>query len=127
MVIFEDYHDFIKELNFVIEPFGNQQISVQEIPVTFQNASVKELVLSILSQIKDYPNSHRDLTLDQKEKLQRQACRAAIKAGQQLYPEEVKQLLLDFIKSPNNYTCPHGRPLFIFYEKRHFESMFLRK
>ena len=50
-----------------------------------------------------------------------------IKAGQKLYASEIEQLLIDFIKSPQNYTCPHGRPLYILLDKHRLESMFLRK
>ena len=127
MIIFESEQDYFKELNFLIEPFGMDQLIVREIPNIFQKSSVAKLIISILNQLKDYPGSTRNLTLDQKEILQRQACRAAIKAGQTLYPEEINQLLIDFIKSPQNYTCPHGRPLYIFYNKSKLESLFLRK
>ena len=127
MVIFEAEKDYFLELNFLIEQFGSDQLIVREIPNIFQKSSINSLVISILNQLKEFPGSTRNLTLDQKETLQRQACRAAIKAGQTLYPEEINQLLHDFIKSPQNYTCPHGRPLFIFYDKSKLESLFLRK
>jgi len=127
MVIFEAEKNYFLDLNFVIESFGSDQLIVREIPNVFQKSSVATLVISILNQLRDFPGSTRDLTLDQKETLQRQACRAAIKAGQTLYPEEIRSLLYDFIKSPQNYTCPHGRPLYIFYDKPKLESLFLRK
>ncbi|MBH38138.1 hypothetical protein CL658_03800 [bacterium] len=127
MVIFESEKDYFKDLNFSIEPFGPDQLIVREIPNIFQKSSVATLVISILNQLKEFPGSTRNLTLDQKETLQRQACRAAIKAGQTLYPEEINKLLIDFIQSPQNYTCPHGRPLFIFYDKSTLETLFLRK
>ena len=40
---------------------------------------------------------------------------------------EIKQLLKDFIQTPQNFTCPHGRPLFIHYDKHKLETLFLRK
>ncbi|RAP26351.1 DNA mismatch repair endonuclease MutL [Candidatus Marinamargulisbacteria bacterium SCGC AG-333-B06] len=127
MVIFESECDYFLELNFVIDHFGPNQLIVREIPNVFQKSSINTLLISILNQLKEFPGSTRNLTLDQKETLQRQACRAAIKAGQTLYPEEVNKLLYDFIKSPQNYTCPHGRPLFIYYDQSKLESLFLRK
>tara|TARA_B100001989_G_C24542675_1_gene468594 strand:- start:337 stop:2220 length:1884 start_codon:yes stop_codon:yes gene_type:complete len=127
MTIFEDNQDYFTELNFVIESFGTNQIAIREIPVTFQKASVSELMLSIIEQLKSIPGSLRDITLDQKDMLQRKACRAAIKAGQKLQRPEIEQLLTDFVKSPQNYTCPHGRPLYILLDQHRLESMFLRK
>ena len=119
--------DYFKKLNFILEPFGSDQIVVREIPIPFQNSSIKDLIISVLTQLKEFPGSTRSLTLDQKEILQRQACRAAIKAGQKLESYEIKRLLSDFIKSPENYTCPHGRPLSIFFDQNKLEHLFLRK
>ena len=124
--IFTSQLIYFESLNFIIEDFGNQQAIVREVPLHFAKANVAELVISICEQLKAFPNSHRDLTLDQKEVLQRQACRAAIKAGQKLSEPEIKQLLQDFIDSPQNFTCPHGRPLFIHYDQSRLESLFLR-
>ena len=80
-----------------------------------------------MEQLKAFPGSQRNLSLDQKAMLERKACRAAIKAGQKLHEKEVRQLLIDFIKSPQNYTCPHGRPLYILLDQHRLETMFLRK
>ena len=125
--VFINEIDYFKKLNFILEPFGSDQIVVREVPIPFQNSSIKDLITSVLTQLKEFPGSTRNLTLDQKEKLQRQACRAAIKAGQKLESYEIKRLLFDFIKSPENYTCPHGRPLFIFFDQNKLEHLFLRK
>ncbi|RAP28700.1 DNA mismatch repair endonuclease MutL [Candidatus Marinamargulisbacteria bacterium SCGC AG-343-D04] len=127
MTIFESHNSFFEDLNFICESFGQDQIVVREIPIQFQRVSLQELIPSILLQLKEYPGSSRDLTLDQKEILQRKACRAAIKAGQTLHEAEIKQLLQDFIRSPQNFTCPHGRPLFFHFDQHKLETLFSRK
>ena len=38
------------------------------------------------------------------------ACRSAIMAGDVLTKEVMKVLLIDLANTPNNTTCPHGRP-----------------
>ena len=125
-VIFQEHTEYFKDLNFVIEEFGTNKLVVRELPVAFAESNTKDLVIDILEQLKDYPGSSRDLTLDQKETLQMRACKAAIKAGKTMYPEEVERLVEDLVKSPSNYTCPHGRPLCIFFDKNKMESLFLR-
>jgi len=124
--VFESNSDYFSHLNFVIEPFGANQIKVIEIPVAFQSSNLSILIPEIISQIKDIPESARDLTLDQKERLQRKACIAAIKAGKKMHPSEVSQLIKDLIDSPSNYTCPHGRPLYIQLNQSKLETLFLR-
>lgn len=126
MTIFESEAQYFRDLNFICEEFGPSQIIVREQPLIFQKASIKDLISDILNQLKDIPNSSRSLTAEQKDRLQRQACKAAIKAGQHLSEIEVKQLLQDFINSPQNFTCPHGRPLYIHFDKHRLESLFMR-
>jgi len=125
--IFEEEQSYLEQLGFTTELFGPQQIIVREIPTLFSGASLSELILDILNQLKMVPGSTRNLTLDQKESLQMKACKAAIKAGKTLAPQEVKQLVEDLITSPSNYSCPHGRPLFIQFDKDKLERLFLRQ
>jgi DNA mismatch repair protein MutL len=124
--VFKEHQDYFEKLNFVVEDFGENKLVVREIPVPFSDANVTELVLDILDQLKDYPGSSRDLTLDQKEKLQMRACKAAIKAGKTMYPDEVTRLVEDLVSSPSNFTCPHGRPLCLLFDKAKLERLFLR-
>lgn len=124
--LFQDHVEYFSDLNFVIEEFGQNKLVVRELPIAFAESNTKDLVLDILEQLKEYPSSSRNLTLDQKEMLQMRACKAAIKAGKTMYPEEVQRLVEDLVKCPSNYTCPHGRPLCIFFDKSKMESLFLR-
>jgi DNA mismatch repair protein MutL len=125
--IFEEEQSYLESLGFSIDTFGPQQIVVRELPTLFSGANLNELLIDILTQLKDAPGSTRDLTLDQKEKLQMKACKAAIKAGKTLAQAEVKRLIEDLINSPSNFTCPHGRPLFILFDKNKLERLFLRQ
>lgn len=124
--IFEEKCDYFHSLNFLVESFGANKIIIRELPVPFSEVNAKELVLDILYQLQSFPNSHRDITLDQKESLQLRACKAAIKAGKKLFPEEINALVDDLISCPSNYTCPHGRPLSLFFDKNKLERLFLR-
>lgn len=126
MGVFETEKENLEALNFTIEPFGDNQIIIREVPIEFADANITTLLLDYLEQVKEMPGSSLNLTLERKEKLQMQACKAAIKAGKRMDEKEVKQLVKDFIKSPSNYTCPHGRPLFIKYTRGDLEKLFLR-
>ncbi|MBT5954429.1 DNA mismatch repair endonuclease MutL [bacterium] len=125
--IFMENRDYFWDLNFTIEEFGAKQIVVREIPLVFANSSIKPLILDILDQLKSIPFSSTNMTLEQKEKLQMMACKAAIKAGKVMSELETKHLIKDLIETPSNYTCPHGRPLFIKYDKIKLEKLFLRR
>ena len=124
--IFNNSIKTFKELGFECEPFGGKQLIIREIPNIFIGINLKDWIQEFINDQIEHPNKSPDLTLQQKESLQLKACKAAIKAGKKMHQSEVKELLKDMIKSPNNYTCPHGRPLFIELNKSKLERLFLR-
>jgi len=38
------------------------------------------------------------------------ACKAAVKAGDILAYEQMRELITSLNKTPNRFSCPHGRP-----------------
>ena len=126
MALFNEHKQWFESLSFSIDDFGDNQIAVREVPLEFANASVSELVLNLLNDSKELPGFSKEMVLEKKEELQLKACKAAIKAGKRLSEAEVKKLVQDFVESPLNYTCPHGRPLYLKYSKYDLEKAFLR-
>ena len=55
------------------------------------------------------------------------ACRTAIKAGHELTPDEVAGLLQQWIATPDNGYCPHGRPVAITLRETDLEKLFKRR
>jgi len=58
--------------------------------------------------------------------LKMMACKAAVKAGDPLKEPEMRSLLEQLLKSPNPFTCPHGRPIVVRLATRQIEHGFLR-
>ena len=115
----------LKAIGIDIEAFDDTQLIVREVPQLFSTTSIKTWLDdwfddSIISNIKDSSN-------DEKLKmLQMKACKAAVKSGQLLKDAEVQHLLEMVINSDQQYTCPHGRPLYIKMSESKLDSLFLR-
>ncbi|NBV82967.1 hypothetical protein EBR57_02450 [bacterium] len=123
---FADLEPTLRTMGFDVDDFGNNQIVIRQVPVSLAGPSPERLVVTILDSFFENPDMNWDKMLQDKDRLQRMACRAAIKAGKRMTHQEVTAMILDLIDTPGNYTCPHGRPLFVAWEKPDFESMFLR-
>ena len=54
------------------------------------------------------------------------ACRAAVKAGDRLLPEEAEALLESFSRGVRPHTCPHGRPTSLVFTRAELDRRFGR-
>ena len=55
------------------------------------------------------------------------ACRAAVKAGDELKPEEMQQFAQKVLADENVRYCPHGRPVMIEFTRSELERRFGRQ
>ena len=110
---------------FIIEEFGESTIRLIGVPSNCVDLDTKELFLEILDAV----NTVAITAVQEKEDkfLATIACKAAVKAGQVLSANEVKELLDNLLKLPNPFTCPHGRPTAIKMNKYDIERKFHRK
>jgi DNA mismatch repair protein MutL len=66
-------------------------------------------------------------TLKREEKIaQSVACHSAVKAGQSLTAEEMRQLIKQLEQTNQPRTCPHGRPTMIHLSSHQLEKEFGR-
>ena len=54
------------------------------------------------------------------------ACKHAIKGGEPVTEEEIRDLLAEFLSGRIPLTCPHGRPVVVRITKTELEKMFRR-
>ncbi|MDF2594449.1 MAG: mutL [Clostridia bacterium] len=114
---------FIK-LGFKIEPFGENNIAIREVPFIFNQplpASTFKEVLDTLSL-----NNPKDITSIKEDTIIKLSCRSAIKANDKLSHKECDHLVQELLKLENPFTCPHGRPTLVALTKSDIEKMFKR-
>jgi DNA mismatch repair protein MutL len=115
----------LSSLKIDFEEFGPHQIAIQALPLELTDAPLHDLITLLLDNILSYQS--QNISPVSQEKLEQLACKAAIKAGKKMTPLELEQLLADFIACPANFTCPHGRPIYLELTKSDFEKFFHRK
>lgn len=125
----EPYIDIFQKNGIELEVFGQTQIKIQSTPVHIKNIDIKELVLEVLSWIKEYQHlDGQEFFKKINENMHAQmACKAAIKAGDALTIEQMEKLLQDLEVTQNRFACPHGRPTGWVLTVDEIEKKFRRK
>jgi DNA mismatch repair protein MutL len=115
----------LKQLGLEIEPFGGDTVLVASYPAMLRRVRPTELlrhVVELLLAGGSGPEK-RDV-LD--ELLHMTACKAAIKAGDPLSPEEIDALLEHREICQDSHHCPHGRPTSLVYSREELDRRFGR-
>lgn len=112
-----------------IERFSDHQIVIQSTPVHIKDKSLDDLIKQVIGWIEEYQSVDKQLFSKMvNEKIHAQmACKAAIKAGDELTLTTMEQLLKDLYVTPNRFTCPHGRPTGFLLSLHEIEKKFKRK
>ena len=100
--------DIFKKIGFILEQFGDNSIKISGVPTITYNLDIKTLFQDTLIELDSYHiNSKQEV---ENRFVATIACKAAVKAGMVLSPQEIDEMLQKLWKLPNPYTCPHGRP-----------------
>lgn len=98
---------------FVLEPFGERTCLVRTLPVAFGSGDVAASLLRFLDVLdnEDGPGVGRD---DRRTLVAMSlACHTAVRSGQSLNAEEMRELLRQLEETQSPRTCPHGRPTMV--------------
>ena len=126
----DDYECYIENKNlfeesgFIIDEFGDNTISLKEVPYFLGKLDSKKLFLDMIDNLK---NMGSGKTIEVKiNKIASMACRAAVKANDYLTEIEMKELIeqLRYIEDP--FHCPHGRPIIIKMTNYELDKKFKR-
>ena len=115
------------DLGFTLEPSGANEFRVIEVPLDAADTDAENLLRGIVEEIFDGVNEADDLAKKIRQSvLATTACKAAIKAGQELNLRQMEILLNDLAKTAHPHTCPHGRPTIIKFSAGDLAKMFKR-
>ena len=91
--------------------FGDNTISIREVPMFLGKPDVKFLFYEILDNLKKLGSG--ETTEVKYNKIASLACKAAVKANDKLSMMEMEKLMEDLRYIEDPFTCPHGRPTII--------------
>ena len=115
----------LQAIGIDIKAFDKELYVVRELPQCLNKVNISDWILNVINEPipeKAVEETHEEVV----KQLQLKACKAAVKAGQRLSDQEVTALINTCIESDVQYTCPHGRPLYIKLSEKKLDSLFLR-
>jgi len=117
--------ELLAELGLSIEPFGGSTVLVHSYPAMLRHMSAGDLLRSVLAALAE-GRSQPDRATLLDSILHSLACKAAIKAGERLAPEQVQALLEQSRQVLHSHHCPHGRPTMLVFSREELDRYFRR-
>jgi DNA mismatch repair protein MutL len=108
-----------------VEPFGDGGVAVQGVPAAVPDADPLELLQGALERLSEGAEVRGERLVE--GLIASMACRAAVKAGDRLRPDQVADLLTQAETLTHAHTCPHGRPTALRLTFADLERHFKRK
>lgn len=127
--LLKEYASIFESLGFEFEAFGGSTVLLRRAPMFARDFPAEKLT-ALLERLFDSPDALKKREFLQEKLLATAACKSAVKAGDALSHEEIRNLfsVLDATESvpPSLYSCAHGRPTVIRVPKKDLFRQFGR-
>jgi len=133
--LLEGNKELLSRLGIEVDAFGPDAVAVQSFPMLLKDTDVPSFMRDLLDLLQSQPTTagtgddvggvattevviHKVLDM--------MACKAAVKAGDALSPEEIEALLAKRHLIDKSTSCPHGRPTMLRLTKAELNRQFHR-
>jgi DNA mismatch repair protein MutL len=109
-----------------LEAFGKNEFLLRSVPAILKNNDHEHILRDIVELL---PRQGESQVLHEKYEdiLIMMSCRNAIKVNHPMGPDQIAKLISDLEQTEMPFTCPHGRPIALFYDIEDLLRKFLRK
>ncbi len=118
--------DEVRALGLAVEHFGGSTWLVKAVPAPLRSLDAGDILLEVLDGLRSAGGRDRVVAPAMDSLLASMACKAAVKAGNRLQPEEMLRLLQEMEESEVFSHCPHGRPVIRRFDRQEIEKWFHR-
>ena len=117
--------DLLEKIGIEVEAFGGDTVLVSAYPAMLANHNPADMLRGVIEHLANEAKKpdQRDLV---DELLHMISCKAAIKAGDKLTPEEISALLEHRQLCQDAHHCPHGRPTALVFSREELDKRFKR-
>jgi len=119
--VLKSRYEDLAEFGFSIEPFGDRTYIVRAVPLLLHNKDWVGMLRQLLDSLFE-----GDRTNWVERVAMSMACHSAVRAGQTLTDDEMRELVRQLEQTALPHTCPHGRPTMIRLSSGQLEKEFGR-
>ena len=120
-----DHKETLAQIGMEIDEFGGETIVIRSYPAMLKNTPPAEMLRTLMESVLGGGKKPEPIEL-LNHLLSTIACKAAVKAGDPLSPEEIAALLEQKDLYNDTHHCPHGRPTALFFSRDELDRMFGR-
>lgn len=122
--LLEENAQLLADMGLCVEPFGDNEVRVRSIPMVLGEPQTKDFLLEVLDQLEN----ERSLNTLEKRRaaILQLACKKAVKGGEALPEDVLRDLVERMIDQQVTPTCPHGRPLVVAISHMELDKRFKR-
>lgn len=123
--ILEEYSELLRSMGVFLESFGRNTFAVTALPDHLAQETPDLLLKNLADELLDVGASERPRVAERKM-LVSLACRKAVKAGDVMPRAEMESLVKELMRCQTPNSCPHGRPIFIAFDRMEITGKFKR-
>ena len=124
MVFVRKNSESLEKIGFEAEPFGTNTIKLNAIPAVLSQDSSGQMFKDMLANLAESGTPGERANYEQ---IAMCACKAAVKANDQLTIAEAVSLLRQLAQCDLPFACPHGRPTILNISMKEIERRFGRR
>ncbi len=124
-MVLEEHISIFEKMGFSFQLDHAQHYHLSGIPSLLSDRDLIPVIEECIHDIRE-GRPVRTVDVMTKKMITFLACRNAVKAGDVLSHEKMKELIEELDHTPNQFTCPHGRPTKIEMTKNDLDKMFKR-
>lgn len=115
---------YLSAMGFEFDEWSGNTFVMRACPANLKKENLQKIFRDFLDDVMSERQKEKILP---EKILKSLACKSAVKFGMKLSREEQEELLAELQKTPNNQTCPHGRPTRIILTFNELEQRFYRR
>ncbi len=123
-ILIQEYNEELKKVGLFFEPFGEHTYIIRSHPQWFPKGEEEEIIRDMVDEVLE--EQKIDIKKLREDAAILMSCKKSIKANHYLTHDDMYRLLEDLRKCEDPFTCPHGRPIIIFFSEYELEKLFKR-